>query len=102
MAASSPNIIRKSACPEHLCKMLRIFNILERVDSGELRMVKDRPTKRKNPERDFKGQLCVAHQMSRVFDDRMPKGDPRYKVATLHQHITEAGHPGYSGRYDPK
>jgi hypothetical protein len=40
--------------------------------------------------------------MSRVFDDRFTKGDVRYKVATLHQHLTSTGAAGRSGRYDPK
>ena len=34
--------------------------------------------------------------MSRIFDSE------DQKVATLHQHITDTGEPGYSGRYDPK
>ena len=55
-----------------------------------------------SPQTDHKGRICVANQMSRVFDDRFPKNDSRHKVATLHRHITASGEIGFAGKADPK
>jgi hypothetical protein len=102
MAGPPPNIIRKRACPEHLCKLLKDLRVIERVESGELRIEKNKPTPKKKPRRDFRGNLCVANQMSRILDDRFPQGDKRREVAKVHQHITDTGKAGFSGKYDPK
>jgi hypothetical protein len=97
-----PKIIPKRTCHEHLCNILADLRVIERVESGELRIEKDKSTPKLRPSRDHKGRLATQNQMSRIWDDSFPNGDPRRKVATVHQHLDDNGHPCFSEKYDPK
>lgn len=94
------NIIRRRVCPEHLCKILDSTRLLDRARSGELRMIHERPTIKKNPRRDYLGNWLTHNQETRIIDMRFK--DERRIAAKLHRHLTETGKAGASGKYDPK
>ena len=83
------------------------LRVLERInlsdnDPSKLREVLDPPSAKKEPQTDFRGRISVSNQMSRVFDDTFPIGDPRRKIATLHRHLTADGKLCFGGKLDPK
>jgi hypothetical protein len=94
------NIIRKQVCPEHLCNLLDSTRLLERVRAGELRMIDEPPTLKKNPRADYHGNWLTHNQETRITDRRFM--DERRIAAKLHRHLTVTGRAGASGKYDPK
>ena len=93
-------IIRKRTCPEHLSKLLESTRMLERVESGELTMIDEPPTLKRNPRADYYGNWLTHNQESRVYDRQFR--DERRLAAKLHRHLTSIGRAGASGKYDPK
>ncbi len=99
MSSSPLRIIR--VCPEHMCRIFEAEKLMERTESGELRLHSKIKPKTK-PFWDFKGQLCVQNEESLILNDNFPVDDPRHEVARIHRHVTESGTYGASGLPDPK
>jgi hypothetical protein len=63
-------------------------------------MIDEPPTPKKKPWVDHRGNLLTHNQETRIVDRRF--ADERRIAAKLHRHLTSTGHPGATGRYDPK